>query len=77
MANVLDGKQAIRNLLHVPCGPPKEKDFKAVMLVQVDMDCGDDIQVIAVLDFIEAVRYLAHLVAVNKGQGADYLGAGI
>jgi hypothetical protein len=76
VTDALEADQAVGNLLNVGAAAVQDNDLHAVVMVQVDMEGGDDLLVVLVLEVVESVGQLADVVVVNQGQSADHLGLG-
>lgn len=52
------------------------EDFKAIVVIQMHVQGGEDVVVVIVLDGVEFFAEQTDVMVVDKGDGADYIGVG-
>lgn len=73
MADIFDGKKIVCDFLHILLFAPQKEDFKAVVLVEMYMDCGDDVVVMLMLDVVQFFRKVACVMAVDECERANHI----
>lgn len=74
MLDALGGDELVGNLLDGPGLAAHGQDFEAVVVVQVDVQRGDNDVVVVVLDVGESGLDVLLVVVVNQGDGAGDVG---
>ena len=73
--DAFDGAEGVGEVADGAGGASEDDDFEAVVVVEVDVEGGDDEVAVFVLDVVDLVAELAGVVVVDHGEGGgDVLG---
>ncbi len=76
MLDAFGADERVGNLLDMLCFTLNDQDLEAVIVIQMDVNGGNDIPVIIVLQTGQLLIEKAHMMVVNQRHGAHHFAFG-